>query len=294
MNSRLGRILVAVPPAVWMLGFFLVPFLIVFKISFAEVVLARPPFTPLFEVVDGAWTVLARTANYALLLQDDLYLRAFVNSLRIAAISTAIALAIGLPLAYAIVRAPGRLRTALVILAILPFWSSSLIRVYAWIAILKPEGLLNLALESLGLIAQPLVLLNTETAVFIGIVYAYLPFMVLPIYASLERIDPALLEAAADLGARPTKAFWTVTVPLAWPGILAGCLLVFIPAVGEFVIPDLLGGSDTLMIGRTLWVEFFNNRDWPLASAVAIVLLLVLLLPILLFQWQQGRMLEDR
>ena len=294
MTGRGDRRLVIAVPYLWLGAFFLVPFLIVLKISFAEVVLGRPPFTPLFELVEGWPQLRATLANYVLLGEDDLYRRALLNSARIAAISTAITLAIGLPMAYGMARAPARWRTALLMLAVLPFWTSFLIRVYAWIGILKTEGLLNAALLWAAAVSEPLVILNTEAAVLIGIVYSYLPFMVLPVYASLERIDPSLLEAAADLGARPATAFWSVTVPLAMPGILAGCFLVFIPAVGEFVIPDLLGGSDTLMIGRTLWVEFFNNRDWPLASAVAIVLLVLLVAPILLFQRQQARIVEEK
>ena len=213
-----------------------------------------------------------------------------IASLRIATLSTLITLAVGLPMAYGMARAPARWRLPLLMLVILPFWTSFLIRVYAWIGILKNEGLLNSVLLSLGAISTPLTILNTNVAVYIGIVYSYLPFMVLPIYASFEKMDASLVEAAIDLGCRPVMAFWKITVPIAFPGILAGALLVFIPAVGEFVIPDLLGGSETLMIGRTLWVEFFNNRDWPLASAVAILLLLLLVLPIMYFQRSQAKL----
>lgn len=288
-----GRRLVLAVPYLWFGLFFLVPFLIVLKLSFAEVVLARPPYTALVEWIDAAGRIAPHfrinLGNYALLASDDLYIRSLVNSLRIALISTLIALAVGYPIAYAMARAPECWRAVLLTLVILPFWTSFLIRVYAWIGILKNEGLLNAALLKLGLIAKPLVILNTDWAVYIGIVYSYLPFMVLPLYATLEKQDPVLLEAAADLGAPPWKSFWTITVPLSLPGIVAGSLLVFIPAVGEFVIPDILGGSGTLMIGKTLWAEFFNNRDWPLASAIAMVLLVVLVVPIVWFQRQQAR-----
>jgi putrescine transport system permease protein len=230
--------------------------------------------------------------NFSTLLGDDLYLQAALSSLRIAAISTALLLLVGYPMAYAMARAPRRWRTLLVALVILPFWTSFLIRVYAWIGILKPEGLLNQALLGLGLIVEPLTILNTETAVFIGVVYAYLPFMVLPLYAALEKLDLTLIEAAQDLGCPPTRAFWSITLPLSMPGIVAGSLLCFIPIVGEFVIPDLLGGSETLMIGRTLWSEFFSNRDWPLASAVAVVMLLILVVPIVVYRDIESRRFE--
>lgn len=291
-RSAWGRRLVLGVPYLWLGLFFLVPFAIVVKLSFAEVVLARPPYTALVEWFDAAGrlapSIRVNLGNYALLVSDDLYIRSLANSLRIAFIATVIALAVGYPLAYAMARAPERWRGLLVTLVILPFWTSFLIRVYAWIGILKNEGLLNAALMSLGLIDRPLVILNTDWAVYVGIVYSYLPFMVLPLYAALEKQDPVLLEAAADLGAPPWKSFWTVTVPLSVPGIVAGCLLVFIPAVGEFVIPDILGGSGTVMIGKTLWAEFFNNRDWPLASAIAVIMLAVLVVPIVLFQRQQA------
>ena len=292
MNTGWGKRLVIAAPYLWLGLFFLIPFLIVLKLSFAEVVLARPPYTPLVEWLNAAGQfgpkLRVNFANYLLLASDDLYIRSFLNSLRIAFIATLIALAVGYPLAYAMARAPESWRAILVMLVILPFWTSFLIRVYAWIGILKNEGLLNAALMAVGIISKPLVIMNTDWAVYIGIVYSYLPFMVLPLYAALEKQDPSLLEAAADLGAPPWKAFWTVTVPLSLPGIVAGSLLVFIPAVGEFVIPDILGGSGTLMIGKTLWAEFFNNRDWPLASAIAIVLLVVLVVPIVWFQRQQA------
>jgi len=289
-----GRGAVILIPYLWLLVFFLAPFFIVFKISLSEVAIAMPPYRPVFDLFAGLEDVMAKIgrlglSNYAWLVQDDLYIRSYLGSLRIAAVSTLLALLIGYPIAYAMARSPRAWRPALLMLVILPFWTSFLIRVYAWIGILKKEGLLNLALTGLGLIDQPLTILNTNTAVYIGIVYSYLPFMVLPLYAALERMDEALLEAAADLGCPPVKAFWRITVPLSAPGIAAGSLLVFIPAVGEFVIPDLLGGAETLMIGKTLWSEFFSNRDWPVASAVAIVLLAILIVPIVLFQRQQQK-----
>ena len=278
-------------PYLWLVVFFLAPFLIVLKISLSQTAIAIPPYEPVF---DGLGDLAARIgelsfANYLWLAEDALYVRAYLSSLAIAALSTAITLLVGYPLAYAMARAPQNLRPVLVMMRVLPFWTSFLIRVYAWIGILKPEGLLNQALLWLGIIDTPLAILNTNPAVVIGIVYSYLPFMVLPLYAALERLDESLLEAAADLGASPLSAFWRVTFPLSLPGVAAGSLLVFIPAVGEFVIPDLLGGSDTLMVGRTLWNEFFANRDWPVASAVAIVMLLLLVVPIVLFERLQMR-----
>jgi len=286
---RLGlspRTAVIAVPYVWLLLFFFTPFLIVLKLSFAEIAIAIPPYTPLF---DAEGKLQGTLENYQLLMEDDLYWRSYLSSLRIAVISTLLALAIGYPVAYAMARAPKQWRTLLLMLVILPFWTSFLIRVYAWIGILKSEGLLNLLLMNLGLIDQPLHILHTELAVYIGIVYSYLPFMVLPLYATLEKLDYSLLEAASDLGCPPLKAFWQITLPISLPGIIAGSFLVFIPAVGEFVIPDLLGGNDTLMIGRTLWVEFFSNRDWPLASAVAVILLALLVVPIMYFQRQQAK-----
>jgi putrescine transport system permease protein len=281
-------------PYLWLAVFFLLPFLIVFKISLSTPTLAQPPYLPSFNVLSEIWDKARQfTAdNYVFLTSDSLYVASYLSSLRIAAISTVLLLAIGYPFAYAMARAPRSIQPMLLMLVILPFWTSFLIRVYAWIGILKPEGLLSAFLIWLGLIDEPLRIMNTETAVFIGIVYAYLPFMVLPLYASLEKMDPTLLEAAADLGCPPWKAFWLITVPLSLPGIIAGCFLVFIPAVGEFVIPDLLGGSDTLMIGKTLWREFFGNRDWPVASAVAVILLLILVLPIVIYQNIQARQME--
>ena len=281
-------------PYLWLAAFFLAPFLIVAKISLSQTTIAQPPYLPVFNSPAEFSTDLQALSfgNYLWLAQNALYAKALFSSLWIAGLSALITLLIGFPLAYAMARAPRRLRAVLVMLVVLPFWTSFLIRVYAWIGILKPEGLLNQALIYVGLIDQPLAIINTNWAVVIGIVYSYLPFMVLPLYASLEKLDASLLEAAADLGATPFTSFWRVTVPLAVPGIVAGFMLVFIPAMGEFVIPDLLGGSGTLMIGRTLWSEFFQNRDWPVASAVAIVLLLLLVIPIVLFQNAQARLRE--
>ena len=285
-----GRSLVIALPYVLLLLFFLFPFVIVLKLIFSEAAIAMPPYSPLWTWAEGIYLQIQLSfESYQLLLEDALYIKSYLTSLKIAAVSTLLALLIGYPMAYGMVRAPKRWRTTLLMLVILPFWTSFLIRVYAWIGILKNEGLLNLLLLKLGIIAEPLTMLNTNFAVYVGIVYSYLPFMILPLYANLEKLDGSLLEAAADLGCKPFKAFWSITIPLSLPGIIAGCFLVFIPAVGEFVIPDLLGGSDTLMIGKTLWVEFFNNRDWPLASAVAVLLLIILIVPIVLFQKFQER-----
>ncbi|KIT15186.1 ABC transporter permease subunit [Jannaschia aquimarina] len=281
-------------PYLWLLLLFLVPFGIVLKISLSDVAIAIPPYVPVLDPSEG-WAGITGFLsqldfeNYVWLTQDDLYWKAYLSSVRIAAISTALTLLVGFPLAYAMARAPEQWRPSLLMLVILPFWTSFLIRVYAWIGILSNEGFLNQALMGIGLIDAPLTILNTNAAVYIGIVYTYLPFMVLPIYATLEKMDGSLLEAAEDLGCTRLQAFWAVTVPLSRPGVIAGCFLVFIPALGEFVIPSLLGGSDTLMIGKVLWEEFFSNRDWPVASAVAIVLLLILVVPIVLFQRNQER-----
>lgn len=288
-----GRGLVVALPFVWLLVFFLLPFVIVLKLSVSEIAVAIPPYTPIWEWVEGIYLKITLSfESYQLLIEDSLYVNAYLNSIKIAGISTLLTLLIGFPMAYGMARAPKQWRGILLMLVILPFWTSFLIRVYAWIGILKSKGLLNLLLMKIGIISEPLTILNTDIAVYIGIVYSYLPFMILPLYANLEKLDASLLEAASDLGCKPIKAFWSVTVPLAIPGIVAGCFLVFIPAVGEFVIPDLLGGSNTLMIGKTLWVEFFNNRDWPLASAVAVILLLLLIVPIMMFQKFQERSLS--
>ena len=257
-------------PYAWLALFFLVPFVIVFKISLAEQAIGIPPYTPLLALDQSGWHIQATSSNYAFLLSESLYAKAYLNALKFTAIATLICLLIGYPMAYAIARAPDAWRTRLLLLVILPFWTSFLIRVYAWIGLLKGNGFINNALLELGLIHEPLALINNAFSVQIGLVYSYLPYMILPLYASLEKLDWTLLEAASDLGARPLRAFLSVTLPLSLSGIAAGALLVFIPMVGEFVIPDLLGGPGTLMIGKVLWDEFFTNHDWPVAAAVAV------------------------
>ena len=276
MNAR--RTLVIGLPYLWLLVFVLLPALVVLAISFAEPRIGAPPFTPPLSF-DGGVQFNITADNYLRLFSDHLYAEAFFSSIRIAALSALITLLIAYPMAYGIARASERSRPALLMLVVLPFWTSFLIRVYAWTGLLNSNGLINVLLLKLGVIDQPLPLLHTEFAVHLGIVYSYLPFMVLPIYGVLERMDWTLLEAAADLGARPLRAFFRVTLPLSMPGIVAGLLLVFIPALGEFIIPELLGGPETLMVGKVLWTEFFNNHDWPFASALAIVLLIAVLLP---------------
>jgi putrescine transport system permease protein len=274
-----GRLVVGVPYA-WLAIFFALPILIIVRISLSEPVLGTPPYSPLLTFPpERGMAVAARLDNYALVLGDPLYLDAVLVSLRTALVSTIACLLIGYPMAYAIARARASARNVLLVLVVLPFWTSFLIRIYAWMGILNSNGLINNALLGLGVIDQPLALLHTEFAVHLGIVYAYLPFMVLPLYSILERLDPRLLEAAADLGAPPWRAFLSVTLPLSLPGIVAGSLLVFIPAVGEFVIPELLGGGGSNMLGRALWTEFFANRDWPLASALAVVILVLVVAP---------------
>jgi putrescine transport system permease protein len=283
-----GRALVTSVPITWLLLFFLIPFVIVLKISFSDSVIAMPPYQPLFSwASEKVLEIKLNLGNFAFLVEDNLYWKAYLNSIWVAAVSTLFCLLIGYPMAYAIARSGQAARNVLLLLVILPFWTSFLLRVYAWIGILKNNGLINNALMALGVIDQPIQMLQTDFAVYVGIVYSYLPFMILPLYANLEKMDLTLLEAAADLGCRPWEAFLKVTLPLSAPGILAGCLLVFIPAVGEFVIPALLGDPGMLMIGKVLWTEFFNNRDWPVASAVAIALLLFLVIPIMFFQRAQ-------
>lgn len=290
-----GSGLAALLPLLWLAVFFAFPFMLVAKLSLSDAALAMPPYTPRIDWSQGLAGLRASFSDldgetYARLTKDGLYIAAYLSSLRLAGIGTAILLLIGYPIAYGISRCPPSLRLALVTAVILPFWTSFLIRIYAWIAILKPAGVLNTALHALGLPAVDI--LNTETAVLLGLVYAYLPFMVLPLYAVLERQDDRLIEAAQDLGATPMSAFWRITFPLSLPGAAAGALLCFIPMAGEFVIPDLLGGSETLMLGRVIWTEFFANRDWPAASAVAIVLLATLVIPILVLERQQARVLR--
>jgi putrescine transport system permease protein len=291
--------LTVIVPYLWLIALFFVPFLIVLKISLSQTALAQPPYEPVFDVTAGLEGVRdflsgLSLANYFTLAGDDLYLFSYLKSLTVATFSTAILVLCGFPIAYAMARAPRRARPLLVTLIILPFWTSFLIRVYAWINILQHDGLLNQALLALGIVSEPATWLATDTAVYIGLVYSYLPFMVLPLYASLEKLDPTLLEAAADLGCPRWKAFCLVTVPLALPGLGAGALLCFIPIVGEYVVPDLLGGSESTMIGQTLWTEFFANKDWPVASAVAVVLVILLVGPIVVYQHLQARAIEER
>jgi len=281
-------------PYLWLLLFFAVPFVIILMISFARTQVGSPPYTWLLEYVDGAFSLKLNLGSYAALVKDNQYLLAYLSSIKIAVISTLLTLLIGYPMAYVISRMSPAARNVAMMLVVLPSWTSFLIRVYAWIGILDRNGLLNQLLLKIGLIDAPLQILYTPTAAYIGIVYCYLPFMVLPLYANLVKLDNRLLEAAYDLGAKPWQAFLRITLPLSRTGIIAGCMLVMIPAVGEFVIPEMLGGPDTLMIGRVLWGEFFNNRDWPTASAVAIVMLALLLVPILLFNRMQQRELEGK
>jgi putrescine transport system permease protein len=283
-----GRTLVTAVPYLWLMLFFLIPFAIVLKISFSSTLIAMPPYEPLLNwTAERVVQIKLNLGNYAFLVEDNLYWMAYLNSIKVAGISTLLCLLIGYPIAYSIARSPPSTRNILMLLIVLPFWTSFLLRVYAWIGILKNNGLLNNFLIWLGVIDQPIQMLQTDFAVYVGIVYSYLPFMILPLYANLEKMDLTLLEAAADLGCKPWEAFYKVTLPLSMPGIIAGCLLVFIPAVGEFVIPSLLGDPGMLMIGKVLWTEFFNNRDWPVASAVAIALLLFLVIPIMYYQRAQ-------
>jgi putrescine transport system permease protein len=292
LSQAMGRRLIAGVPTLWLLVLFLIPFVIVFRISFSEVRLAIPPYTPLVSWHHGSPHIEVHWSAYSFLFTDPMYVSSYLYSLKVAALSTLCCVLLGYPMAYAIARAGEATRPLLLMLIVLPFWTSFLLRVYAWIGLLKNNGVINNVLLSLGVIHHPLALLQTDFAVYIGIVYSYLPFMILPLYANLEKHDPALLEAAADLGARPLRAFLAITLPQSLPGIAAGSLLVFIPAVGEYVIPTLLGRPDQLMIGRVLSDEFFENRDWPVASAVAILILLLLIVPIMLFQRVERRQLE--
>jgi len=288
-----------IAPYVWMLLFFLVPFVFVLKISLSQTVIAMPPYVPMFDLTEGWTAIKAAFAalsldNFRLIVSDDLYVLSYLRSLIVAVVSTAILLAIGYPIAYGMARLPQRWQGVAMMLVIVPFWTSFLIRIYAWINILQHDGLLNQILLALHLVSRPVVWLSTDSAMYLGIVYSYLPFMILPLYATLTKMEPALEEAASDLGASPLHVFWLVTFPLSLPGVAAGVLLCFIPIVGEFVIPDLLAGSNSLMIGQTLWLEFFTNKDWPVASAVAIVLLALLLAPLVLYDRLQRRQLEAR
>jgi len=302
MNTRRtrrswGQRSVLLAPYLWLLLFFLAPFVIVLKISFSQTAIALPPYVPVLDLSAG-WQGLMdffqrlSLDGYRLLVSDPIYLLSYLKSLKVAALATAMVLVIGYPIAYGMARSPRALQPLLVMLVVLPFWTSFLIRVYAWINILQRDGLLNDLLLALGIVQARPEWLASDTAIYIGVVYSYLPFMVLPLYATLEKMDESLLEAAADLGCPRWKTFWSVTLPLSLPGVAAGCLLCFIPIVGEFVIPDLLGGSHSLMIGQTLWMEFFANRDWPVASSIAVALLALLVLPIFLYERLQRRQLE--
>jgi putrescine transport system permease protein len=289
--------LAAIAPYLWMVLFFLVPFGFVVKISLSQTAIAQPPYLPVFDLTQG-WAAIKASLtalsldNFKLLVSDDLYILSYLRSLVVALVSTSILLVIGYPIAYGMARLPRRWQGTAMMLVIVPFWTSFLIRIYAWINILQHDGLLNKILLALHLVAAPVVWLSTDSAMYLGIVYSYLPFMILPLYATLAKMEPALLEAAGDLGASPLRAFWLVTFPLSLPGVGAGILLCFIPIVGEFVIPDLLAGSDSLMIGQTLWLEFFTNKDWPVASAAAVMLLALLLVPLLFYDRLQRRQLE--
>ncbi|KJZ48663.1 spermidine/putrescine ABC transporter permease [Pseudomonas fluorescens] len=289
-----GRQLVIGVPFIWLFMFFMLPFFIVLKISFAEADVAIPPYTEIYSYLDQKVQLLLNLSNYAMLAGDELYIAAYLGSLKMALISTVLCLLIGYPMAYAIASARKELQTVLVLLIMMPTWTAILIRVYAWMGILSNNGLLNGFLMSMGWINEPLQILNTNLAVYIGVVYSYLPFMILPLYANLVKHDNSLLEAASDLGSSTFNSFWKITIPLSKNGIVAGCMLVFIPVVGEFVIPELLGGPETLMIGKVLWQEFFNNRDWPVASALAVVMLAILIVPIILFNRSQAKEMEGK
>ena len=288
----------AIAPYLWMALFFLVPFGFVLKISLSQTVIAQPPYQPVFDLTQGWASIKAALAalsldNFRLLVTDNLYVLSYLRSLFVAAVSTSILLVIGYPIAYGMARLPPRWQGVAMMLVIVPFWTSFLIRIYAWINILQHDGLLNNVLIALHLVSAPVVWLSTDSAMYLGIVYSYLPFMILPLYATLAKMEPAWLEAAGDLGASPWRTFWLVTFPLSLPGVGAGVLLCFIPIVGEFVIPDLLAGSNSMMIGQTLWLEFFTNKDWPVASAAAVVLLLLLLAPLWFYDRLQRRQFED-
>jgi putrescine transport system permease protein len=289
-----GRQLVIGVPFIWLFLFFMLPFFIVLKISFAEADVAIPPYTEIYSYLDQKLQLLLNLSNYAMLADDELYIAAYLGSLKMALISTVLCLLIGYPMAYAIASARKEMQTVLVLLIMMPTWTAILIRVYAWMGILSNNGLLNGFLMTMGWIDEPLQILNTNLAVYIGVVYSYLPFMILPLYANLVKHDNSLLEAASDLGSSTFNSFWKITIPLSKNGIIAGCMLVFIPVVGEFVIPELLGGPETLMIGKVLWQEFFNNRDWPVASALAVVMLLILIVPIILFNRSQAKEMEGK
>ena len=294
--SRPAR-LAAIAPYLWMALFFLVPFIFVLKISLSQTAIAQPPYVPVFDLgnpgaMSRAFAMLS-SDNFRLLTSDNLYILSYLRSVFVAAVSTAILLVLGYPVAYAMARLPQRSQPVAMMLVIIPFWTSFLIRIYAWINVLQRDGLLNDLLVGLHLVSAPVVWLSTDSAMYLGIVYSYFPFMILPLYATLAKQDLTLLEAAADLGCSRRQAFWLVTFPLSLQGVAAGALLCFIPIVGEFVIPDLLAGSEKLMIGQTLWLEFFTNRDWPVASAIAVVLLVLLVVPLVVYDRLQRHELEE-
>lgn len=297
MPNNPGRAVVIGVPYLWLVLFFLLPFLIVLKISVSEMNVGQPPFKPLTEMVDNFLNIRVYLGNFISLFDvanDDLYARTYLSSLKYAAWTTIFCLVIGFPFAYFMARARPTIRPALLMLVMMPFWTSFLLRVYAWKAILTTNGVFNQILIGLGIIGEPLHMLHTPFSLMIGMVYVYLPFMILPLYANLVKLDGRLLEAAADLGATPWQRFWLVTVPLSKSGIIAGSMLVFIPCVGEFVIPELLGGPETLMIGRVLWDEFFSNNDWPMASSVAVVMILLIIVPLAIFNRYQAQAQEAR
>jgi len=289
-----GRTLVVAPTFLWLILVLLVPFLLVFKISFADLDFGVPPYTPLAQFADESISFVLNLRGYILLFSDNLYLATYLSSLKMAAVTTLCCVLIGYPVAYYIARSSPAVRNLLLLAVILPFWTSMLLRVYAWVGILRNDGLLNSVLLWLGVIDAPLEIYRTDLAVYIGLVYAYLPFFILPLYANLVKLNVRLLEAAYDLGARPWSAFLRVTLPLSMPGVIAGAMLVFIPSVGEYVIPEMLGGADTLMMGRIMWNEFFNNADWPMAAAVTCVMVLLLIIPLILFQYSQMRQIESQ
>lgn len=287
-----SRVLAIVPPFLWLSLVLLLPFLLVLKISFADLKFGVPPYTALAQIQDQTMTIALNLRGYALLFSDSLYIATYLNSVKMALVTTVVCILIGYPMAYYIARSHPSIRNVLLLGVILPFWTSLLLRVYAWVGILRNDGLLNKLLQSLGIISAPLEIYRTDLAVYIGLVYAYLPFFILPLYANLVKLDIRLLEAAYDLGARPWRAFLSVTLPQSMPGVIAGSMLVFIPSVGEYVIPEMLGGANTLMMGRVMWTEFFNNADWPMAAAVTCVMVLLLLVPLVIFQHSQARQLQ--
>lgn len=292
INARGAQLWSVMPPYAWLVLFLLVPFVLVFKISLADLKFGIPPYTPLTSIKDQAIELTVHLRGYALLFSDSLYISTYISSLKMAAVTTFWCILIGYPMAYYIARSPDSIRNVLLLAVILPFWTSLLLRVYAWVGILRSDGLLNGVLMGMGVIDAPLEIYRTDWAVYIGLVYAYLPFFILPAYANLVKLDTRLLDAAYDLGAKPWRAFLAITLPLSMPGIIAGAMLVFIPAVGEYVIPELLGGADTLMMGRIMWTEFFTNADWPMASAVTVIMVLLLLIPMIIFQVNQKHRYE--